>query len=104
MCQELPLLGWFFFCAKVSNENIDALCDCLEDRSASFIVLLNVAIDYILVSAASQQMTAGVSQGAEWARIGGSSPQSPSVWHLSNVGHSHGPQLAIAGLQHIAQE
>lgn len=59
---ELPSLACLV-CAKVSNENIVAtcaLCDCLEDRSACFVVPFNVASDHISWSAASQQMTAEI--------------------------------------------
>ena len=59
---ELPSLACLV-CAKVSNENIvatGALCDCLEDQSASFFVPFNVAPDHVSWSAAPQQMAARV--------------------------------------------
>ena len=74
---ELPLLALVHF-AKVSNDFIIATCpleNCLEDQSVSFIVSCNVALDHILVSTAPKEMTARVFQGAQWACVGGSSPQ-----------------------------
>ena len=71
-----------FLCAKVSDEYNDAtcsLCDCFEDKPASFIFSCNVALDHVSVSAAPKDMTARVFIGAGWARIGGSSPQPPTV-------------------------
>ena len=96
-----------FLCAKVSDEYIVAscpLCDCLEDQPASFIVPCNVALDHVSVSAAPQEMAARILLGAGWAGIGGGSPQPPNVWHLSDIGHVHAPQLTIAGFQDIAQD
>ena len=75
-----------------------------------FIVLFNVALDHISVSAASQQVIAGVTllsreQGGHALTI--SPPPSggggAKVWHLSNTGNVQVSPLAMVGFQDMAK-
>ena len=61
---------------------------------------LDVALDIISVSAASQQVAAAILERPEWACIVSSSPQPLNVWPISNLGHVSVPQLTMTLQQH----